>query len=207
MKHKLDFDAPWLRWLIFALVATALLVGSFWFDTAIEQWVIAHQTKAGTHFMRWVSILGDWEGHVLIALAGMAVAYLRGNKTWVRLGLALVIACAVGGAAARVGKMTLGRARPSAHENHNWNGPKLTSKFHSFPSGHVTASVAFFTTLLLARRKIGTPLLIIPAVIGCSRIYLMAHYFSDVIGGVIIGAACAFIVASTFLRKELSTAR
>ena len=204
MKDKLDFRAPWLRWLLISLAATALLVGSFWFDAVIEQWVVAHQTKAGTYFMRWVSILGDWEGHVLVALAGMAVAYFKGNKTWVRICLALIIACAVGGAAARVGKIALGRARPSAHESHHWSGPKLTSKFHSFPSGHATASVAFFTTLLLARRKIAAPLLFIPAVIGCSRIYLLAHYFSDVIGGVVIGAACGVLVAYTFLRKELA---
>lgn len=205
MKDKLDFRASWLRWLLLSLAASALLVGSFCFDPVIEQWVIAHQAKAGTHLMRWVSILGDWEGHVLLALVGMAAAYFKGNKTWVRICLALIIACAVGGAAARVGKIALGRARPSAHESHHWYGPRLTSKFHSFPSGHVTASVAFFTTLLLARRKIGTPLLLIPAVIGCSRIYLMAHYFSDVIGGVVIGATCGFLVAYIFLRKQLAT--
>ena len=51
----------------------------------------------------------------------------------------------------------------------HWNGPRFRSKFHAFPSGHAASSTAFFVTLFLARKKIGAPLLLIPVLIGLSR--------------------------------------
>jgi membrane-associated phospholipid phosphatase len=72
---------------------------------------------------------------------------------------------------------------------------------YSFPSGHAAGATAIFGALafIAARRRggttrivllVGTPLLI--ALVGFSRLYLGAHYLSDVLAGFCIGAAWLF---------------
>lgn len=68
----------------------------------------------------------------------------------------------------------------------------------SFPSMH--AGIAFFIAVFLAKDyKKYSPLLFIFAILVClSRVYLMVHYFTDVIAGAILG----FIIGYIFINKE-----
>ena len=102
-----------------------------------------------------------------------------------------MVACALAGATARVIKITTGRARPSVKSEEVWNGPRFTSKYHAFPSGHTAASTAFFSALFFASRRIGLVFLPIPILIGFSRIYVGVHYPLDIIGGAVLGIAVA----------------
>lgn len=64
----------------------------------------------------------------------------------------------------------------------------------SFPSGHVTATAAGMTALcLIYSKKLIVPSVLVVALMGISRNYLMAHYPSDVLFAIIIGVASAFI--------------
>src|SRR5262249_6762498 len=78
---------------------------------------------------------------------------------------------------------------------------------YSFPSGHVGASTAFFGVLLIARRRVGLACLPIPILIGFSRMYIGAHYLSDVICAAVLGSVCALIVASLMLRGPSAAIR
>ena len=65
----------------------------------------------------------------------------------------------------------------------------------SFPSGHATATSSFFTTLAIRIRK---PLVIVLStlfvlLVMLSRLYLGVHYPTDVLTGLTIGVACAFL--------------
>ena len=65
----------------------------------------------------------------------------------------------------------------------------------SFPSGHATATSSFFTTLAIRIRK---PLVIVLStlfvlLVMLSRLYLGVHYPTDVLTGLAIGVACAFL--------------
>ena len=65
----------------------------------------------------------------------------------------------------------------------------------SFPSGHATATSSFFTTLAIRIRKplaIALSALFVLLVM-LSRLYLGVHYPSDVLTGLAIGVACAFL--------------
>src|SRR5207248_3826703 len=76
---------------------------------------------------------------------------------------------------------------PSVTSEFRWGGPHCSTKYHAFPSGHVSASTAFFGVLIFARRRIGLACLPIPILIGFSRMYLGAHYLSDVVFAAVLG--------------------
>ena len=64
----------------------------------------------------------------------------------------------------------------------------------SFPSGHVTACTAGMTAISLMKgKKWVAPSVIIVILMGISRNYLMAHYPSDVLCAMVIGAFSGFV--------------
>lgn len=185
----------WLQLSILALIAAVSLGLAFIFDVPVHDWVTAHQSPSLRSFMEKVSRYGDWPEHVALGILLGGVAWLRGNKKWVRIFLAMLIACALAGAAVRVIKIATGRARPFVQTEEQWNGPSLSSRFHAFPSGHTAASTAFFAVLLFVNWRIGLACLPIPMVIAFSRMYVAAHYLSDVVFAAILGLLCALLVA------------
>ena len=194
---------PIFYWLAGVLIAALCIAVAFHFDEAASQWMLQHQNSGMRSFMHNVSRFGDWPEHFLPGLALFFIARWRGNKTWARIFLAMLIALSIAGLTGRAIKVTTGRARPSVKSEQMWNGPRWSdSKFHSFPSGHVDATVGFFVVLLLANWRIGLPCLAIPMVIGFSRMYLGAHWLSDVVCAAILGILAAVLVTHLFVRRR-----
>ena len=190
-------------WLIGIVIAVIVIIVAFHFDDAMRNFIAQHQSRAAKNFMRNVSRLGDWTEHFALGVALAAIAWWRGSKKWTRVFISMLLALALAGAAARVVKMTAGRARPSvktearhlASQGAGWNGPRLSAKYHAFPSGHTAASTAFFAVLLFANWRIGLACLPIPLLIGFSRMYVAAHYLSDVVAAALLGLLCAIFIA------------
>jgi undecaprenyl-diphosphatase len=181
-------------WLIGVVIAATAIAVSFYFDNSVRDFMIEHQNPAVHYFMRWVSLLGNWPLHAAVGLILMGLAWRRGSEKWTRIFLAMLLAMLLAGVTGTVIKRTVPRARPSVHSEARWGGPRLSSKYHSFPSGHVGASTAFFGVLLIARRRIGLACLPIPILIGFSRMYIGAHYLSDVVCAAVLGTLCALVV-------------
>ncbi len=175
------------------VVAGLALFLAFVFDAAAQEWLSIHQNHALKSFMRNVSTFGDWPEHVVIGAILVALAIWRGSRKWQRVFLAMLIACALAGVVARVIKIGTGRARPSVKTEAVWSGPRLNSKYNAFPSGHTAASTAFFATLAFASWRIGSAFLLVPLLIAFSRMYVAAHYLSDVVGAGLLGVVCAFV--------------
>jgi membrane-associated phospholipid phosphatase len=110
------------------------------------------------------------------------------------------IAVLVGGLAliymsVNVTKGALDRPRPA--------NPLVDTSFASFPSGHAAYAVAWIAVALVLTRRLGlitnaAVLLVavaIAAVVGLTRIYLRAHYWSDVAAG--WGLGCGIFAALT----------
>ena len=89
----------------------------------------------------------------------------------------------------------------------------------SFPSGHTANSMAVGVSLWLISRKYeilgdkklyfpkpaGWVVLILSILIGLSRLYVGVHYPTDVLGGIVLGVICAFVVryvVKTFIRPR-----
>lgn len=182
-------------------IAAVVIAIAFHFDQPVMVFMASHQTPAIRNFMLNVSRFGDWPEHFLVGLALAVFAWSRGKKRWTRIFVAMLIALSIAGLAGRALKVTTGRARPSVKSEQMWNGPSWSSKYHSFPSGHVDASAGFFVVLLLANRRIGLPCLAIPVLIGFSRIYLAAHWLSDVVCAAVLGIVAAALVWRFLLPK------
>ena len=183
-------------WITLAAVALMALIAAFFLDYPVAAWIGAHSPPELKRLMQIVSRVGDWPAHFVAGLIGIGVALLAKSKVWVRIFLTMLIALAIAGVTGRVVKFATGRARPSVKTEVHWNGPRFSSKYHAFPSGHVAASTAFFGTLFLARKRIGAPLLLIPVLIGLSRMVLGAHYLSDIVFAAILGVICAYLAAT-----------
>ena len=183
-----------LYWLIGVAIAATAIAVSFHFDETVRDFMMQYQNPAMRNFMRYVSLLGDWPLHAAVGLVLLGLAWRRGSEEWTRIFLAMLLAMMLAGVAGTVIKRTVPRARPSVHAETRWGGPHFSSKYHSFPSGHVGASTAFFGVLLIARRRIGLACLPIPILIGFSRMYIGAHYLSDVVCAAVLGTLCAFVV-------------
>ena len=80
----------------------------------------------------------------------------------------------------------------------------------SFPSGHTTAAfelgVSIF--LVLRNKKFSWIFPVFSVLVGLSRIYLMVHYVTDVLGGVLVGTFAGimgFVIMNAIMKKTSNT--
>jgi len=200
-------------WTIGIITAAIAIAAAFYFDEPVWSLIRQHQNRGLYNFMRNVSRFGDWPSHIALGLLLLGIAWIRRSRNWARIFLAMLIAMALAGVAGHVIKRAVPRARPSVKSELHWGGPRFSTKYHSFPSGHVGASTAFFGVLLIARRRVGLACLPIPILIGFSRMYIGAHYLSDVVCAAVLGFLCALVVAYFLLlqigdrQSEIKNAR
>jgi undecaprenyl-diphosphatase len=75
---------------------------------------------------------------------------------------------------------------------------------NSFPSDHATLMFALAVSLALSPlRKAGLVLLPLALAVGWGRVYLGAHFPFDILGGAVIGTACALAVRAVPQRQRL----
>jgi membrane-associated phospholipid phosphatase len=152
----------------------------------------------GVSIAKAVSVLGSLP--VAIALVVFAAAVLM----WVRRerGSALVLATGLllTWAGVHITKSAVDRPRP-AH-------PLVEVEDASYPSGHaayavtwIAVSVALSRVLpnVASRFAFVTVSIVIAAAVGVSRVYLRAHYISDVVGGWALASTLFALCATTAL--------
>src|SRR5216117_1182753 len=182
------------------MIAAVAIATAFHFDPAVRDFMAQHRNRAVFNFMYNVSRFGDWPEHFALGLILAGVAWWCGNKKWTRIFLSMLMALAIAGVIGRGIQIATGRARPSVRTEEVEN--RFSAKYNAFPSGHVAASTAFSGVLVFARRRIGLACLPIPFLIGFSRMYLGAHYLSDVVYAAVLGILCAALVWRFMLRDS-----
>jgi membrane-associated phospholipid phosphatase len=200
VKTESEIGGPHKIGILLTVLLLAAIFLAFAVDAHFAAWINTHTSSGLRRAAIVVSRIGDWPAHVIVGFAGLAIAGLRRRPDWVRIFLAMLIACALAGVSARVVKIATGRARPPVETEKMWRGPRLGADYNAFPSGHTASSTAFFGALFLARRRIGAPFLLIPAVIAAARLFAGAHFLSDILFAAALGIACA-ILAWRFIAK------
>ena len=83
-----------------------------------------------------------------------------------------------------------------------------TAGGYSFPSGHSQGAASFYGAVAVYLRKKWVSILCIITIlaVGFSRMYLGVHWPKDVVGGILLGGACAYVtykIYSKFENKQL----
>lgn len=78
---------------------------------------------------------------------------------------------------------------------------------HSFPSGHTTSAFAvfLFLALITSNKKWGALYLLAAIFIGISRIYLLQHFYEDVLVGSFIGTVGTTLIFTFIQHKRATT--
>ena len=85
------------------------------------------------------------------------------------------------------------RVRPCSAIEEEKHVVKKPTTIYSFPSGHSASSFTVCTVLIMNRMwPLAIPAVIIGLLIAFSRLYLLVHYLTDVIVGIILGVLCGF---------------
>lgn len=84
--------------------------------------------------------------------------------------------------------------RPRPYESHVISHPWSSATDASFPSDHASVSFAIAFAVIALDAAAGALLLLAAIVIAVGRLFIGAHYPSDVLAGVVVGAAAAFVV-------------
>lgn len=200
---------------VFARLAGAVVAGApiTQLDVEVAQWLHAHARESSglRQFLMAVTQVHRTPGVLALALVAGIWLYRRGHRYWV---VALVSAVP-GGMLLNVAlKETFERARPHFAE------PFVELTTYSFPSGHAMAATVLYGLIacFAARQARSWAGRVLPFVlagvmiftVSFSRLYLGAHYLSDVLAAFVEGCgwlAICISAAATLNRRQAARER
>lgn len=158
-------------------------------DHDVMQWMVAHRVQWVTSMFWVITTLGNTVSMFIWSIAGCVALVRSGRRAdAIMVGGAML----TGWGAMSLAKLVFGRDRPPLPDR------LVEISSHSFPSGHAMMSALLATVAIAVMLRSTTPWLHRPAVlavpgvlslaIGFSRIYLGAHWVTDVLAGWAFGA-------------------
>ena len=173
-------------------------------DSVINLWVPSIQSNSLTYVAFAVSFVFDTYSLLVMTLAISAFLFIRSYR-----GESLLLLVAMGGDTVLVATF-----KSLVHSPRPLNGLVADSGF-SFPSGHTAGSIVFCGLIAYfawqrwknpkPRALVVTLCVTTSSVVGFDRLYLNVHWFSDVLGGVMLGLS--WLTFSILMFQLLKTDR
>ena len=175
------------------------------FDTALYSFFWKVQNPVTIGLAEICQHMGDKTAYIICLVAALVLCFPKVTRKY---GVAMVVGFLVAYLVVNVMiKPGVGRPRPyvtlqqtpfwETYEPHWKNAGSPLEDDDSFPSGHTSLNFTIFTALtallLKEKKKWAWLLMIIPFVVGFTRIIRCVHYPSDVVGGMIFGIAAGLI--------------
>ena len=188
LRAEVYYAAALAAFAVLAVLAHAYAY--FAWDLRLARTVQSINSTAWAAFMEWASVFGNsWTPHALATATALAFFALRRRSE----GAALALSAGGGAILSNAFKLLVARPRPAAE----LVGFAYKSRETSFPSGHVVFYVCYFGFLFFVayallprrslRRRAALALAALPVlIVGVSRIYLRAHWPSDVLGAYLL---------------------
>jgi undecaprenyl-diphosphatase len=158
-----------------------------------------------TPFFEFISFFG--KGGICLILLSLCLAFFKPTR---RFGTAMCLGLAIGAIFTNlVLKVYIARPRPYADQNSLFYelwlkvGQNIESDY-SFPSGHTTAAFDSMTPVMIMGKPKYKILALTFALLMCfARIYLVVHFPSDVLGGILVGliAGCLGVLIAARLPR------
>lgn len=193
--------------LIFVVLAViAHMVPYFKIDLYISQQVQSLSSDQMTKIMELISLIGNMSFMPILMATVFTCLYLLNLKIEALISIVSVLsALFING----IVKYLVNRPRPTSSLVDVYSN--LSDK--SFPSGHTMIYTVIFGYLLYLsitkgknkiKKRLLTALLFLPIVlVGISRVYLGAHWPSDVIGGYLFGFIWLYIIINYYRRIQV----
>lgn len=200
MKNYIKWIILFVCLIMFCFMAVNVYNGNdFYSDGVIYDFVNDYFINDGmTNVVKIITWFGSTIGIIIMCLISLFV--IRNKKINIILVINLICATLLNN---YVLKLIFTRDRPNIN-------PIVIENSYSFPSGHSMVSMVFYGSLIyiaykyLNNKKLKWIIIfclsVLILLIGLSRIYLGVHYFSDVMGGFIIGI-CYLIISTMVIRK------
>jgi len=163
-----------------------------------------HQNPFLDATMKAASWFGYFPGSAIVVLLGALSFFIFKY----RKEALCVFLTSISGLVSSLIKMLVNRPRPTAPT------VRIVQKVYeqSFPSGHVLFYIVFFGFLIvlmyhlktipkIVRISVASVSGLLIFVIPFSRIYLGAHWFTDVLGGFLLGILCLYLLCIFYFRK------
>jgi undecaprenyl-diphosphatase len=190
---------PWVAAGVFALIGVAAVGAVIVVDRARESFGFESAIMAALVAIRapWLTapaLALDWVGSGVVSGIVVPVLVVVALLLWRRPWAAgfFLVAVLASGAVTQVVKVLVGRVRPEDILVH--------PDFGSFPSGHSSNAAVIATALglIFMRTWVWVVGAVYTVLMLLSRMYLGAHWVSDTVAGMLIGAGVALIVWAPF---------
>lgn len=206
MQNKRQFIYTFICLLTLAFIALGFYVNANpipTFDLRISLFLQKYHSDVLDKIMLGISLFGELPYSIIMVLLVAFVFYRHNYKREAYF----IISILYSGLIILGVKNLINRPRPTEF----YVRLVEINRFQSFPSGHVMSYIIFFgfmiilmstlkTIPLLTRRIVSCTSYFFMSTIAFSRVYLGAHWFTDTLGGFMLGLICLFPLSYFYLR-------
>lgn len=210
------FAKLWPLWACAIALTGLCAVGA---DAASVGWV-RELPRPVTSFFQWLTDFGK-SGWILVPAGLFCLVLLlsdwrtvgrRVAAAWTEIGLIVCfvfMSIAGAGVTTNIFKQLIGRGRPIVFDR---DGSFSLQPFQfdyaqaSFPSGHATTMGALAVVIASVAPRARWPAFAVCGIVASSRVFVAAHYPSDVVAGFAIGGAFAWFLALALAEAGIALA-